>query len=316
MTLDGFIKKAKEVHGDKYDYSKVEYKNSKTKVCIICPIHGEFFQTPYNHLKGFGCSKCGHEKTSSAKTSNTSTFIEKAMSVHNDKYDYSKTNYINTKTKVCIICPEHGEFWQTPSTHLSGGGCWKCGLQRISNVRKYTTEKFIEKAKKIHGDKYDYSKVDYVDSKTKVCIICPKHGEFWQTPNNHINGLGCAECGHEYKSLFEEDVFSKLKELNIRMIRQKTFDWLKYRTNMFLDFYLPDYNIAIEVQGEQHYKPSDFFGGEETFVNQQKRDKKKFDLCKKHNIKIFYLRNRNKYNLNEIMQYINETTIKEAKNST
>ena len=273
MTLDGFIKKAKEVHGDKYDYSKVEYKNSKTKVCIICPIHGEFFQTPYNHLKGFGCSKCGHEKTSSAKTSNTSTFIEKAMSVHNDKYDYSKvnyvksnekvciicprhgefwqtpnkhlsgngcpkcaretlwnkrgrvttenfiekakkvhgdkydyskTNYINTKTKVCIICPEHGEFWQNPSTHLSGGGCWKCGLQRISNVRKYTTEKFIEKAKKIHGDKYDYSKVDYVDSKTKVCIICPKHGEFWQTPNNHINGLGCAECGHEYKSLFEE----------------------------------------------------------------------------------------------------------------
>ena len=367
----------KEIHGDKYDYSKVEYKKSKEKVCIICPIHGEFWQIPYSHLKGFGCCKCGHEKTNFSKFSNTNTFIEKARKIHGNKYDYSKVEYIDSKTKVCIICPEHGEFWQTPNkhlcgngcqkcaretlwdkrgristkafiekaikihgnkynyskveykgaktnvciicpehgefwqtptSHLNGSGCWKCGIERMSNIHRYTTEKFIEKAKQVHGGKYDYSKVEYINNHTKVCIICPKHGEFWQTPNNHINGLGCSQCGKENKSIFEEIVFEELKKLNVKIDRQKTFDWLKYRSNLFLDFYLPDYNAAVEVQGEQHYEPIDFFGGEETFIQQQKRDKKKFKLCEKHGIKMFYVRNRNKFNLNEVINYINETS--------
>lgn len=106
----------------------------------------------------------------------------KAKAIHGNKYDYSKVNYVNTKEKVCIICPTHGEFWQRPNGHLNGLGCDKCG-----KTYSYTTEEFIEKAKQIHGNKYDYSKVKYINAQTKVCIICPIHGEFWQTPYKHLN---------------------------------------------------------------------------------------------------------------------------------
>ena len=122
-------------------------------------------------------------------------FIEKAKAVHGDKYDYSKVNYVDAITKVCIICPEHGEFWQTPNMHINDkNGCKLCGIKNRSNKRKKTTEQFIEKARKIHGNKYDYSKVNYVNSQEKVGIMCPKHGEFWQNPRKHLSGCGCSKC--------------------------------------------------------------------------------------------------------------------------
>ena len=188
-TKEEFIAKAKLVHGDKYDYSKVEYVGALTKVCIICPKHGEFCQEANSHLRGQGCPKCKSKK----QTCTTDEFIAKAKKIHGDKYDYSKVNYVNNYTKVCIICHEHGEFWQTPGAHLRGQGCPKCK----SKKQTCTTDEFIAKAKKIHGDKYDYSKVEYVNRKTKVCIICPKHGEFWQTPSAHLRGQGCPKCGIE-----------------------------------------------------------------------------------------------------------------------
>ncbi len=189
-----FIQKAKKVHGDKYDYSKVEYVDNVTNVCIICPEHGEFFQRPNNHLNGCGCPECGKIKISTKNTFDKNTFIQKAKKVHGDKYDYSKVEYINSNTKVCIICPEHGEFWQNPASHLRGNGCPKCGFKLISINNSLSQEEFIQKAKKVHGDKYDYSKVEYINNSTNVCIICPEHGEFFQRPSNHLNGCGCPKC--------------------------------------------------------------------------------------------------------------------------
>jgi len=198
-TTEEFIAEAHKVHGDKYDYSKVEYVNNKTKVCIICPEHGEFWQTPANHLQGQTCLKC------SGKSKRTvEDFIAEARKVHGNKYDYSKVKYVNSATKVCIICPEHGEFWQTPSNHLNGVECLKCSVIHVHNKQKSTTEDFITKAKEVHGDKYDYSKVNYVNSKTKVCIICSEHGEFWQTPLNHLYGQGCPKCSGSVKKTTEE----------------------------------------------------------------------------------------------------------------
>ena len=190
------------MHGDKYDYSKVDYKNNSTKICIVCPEHGEFWQYPNNHLSGNGCPKC----TSNERKS-TEKFIEDARKVHGDKYDYSKVDYKNNVTKVCIICPKHGEFLQTPLAHLNGSGCSDCAMEG----RHGTTEQFIEKARKVHGDKYDYSKVEFKDSTTKVCIICPKHGEFWQSPNNHLNGRGCQKCIGRDKTT--DDFIEQLKEV-------------------------------------------------------------------------------------------------------
>ena len=183
MNTQEFIEKAKKIHGDKYDYSKVEYKGAHTKVCIICPEHGEFCIRVSHFLAGHRCPKCaGNAKLT------TDEFIKKAREIHGDKYDYSKVEYKNYDTKVCIICPKHGEFWQIPRYHLNGKGCPKCA----GNIR-LTTEEFIRRAKEVHGDKYDYSKVEYVNSQTKVCIICPEHGEFWTFPNNHLK-CECPKC--------------------------------------------------------------------------------------------------------------------------
>ena len=212
MTTEEFIKKAREVHGDKYDYSKVEYVGTNTKVCLICPEHGEFWQIPLSHLQGCGCPKCANNVQLTADD-----FIRKAREIHGDKYDYSKVRYISTNKKVCIICPEHGEFWQTPSNHLSGKGCAKC-----ANNVQLTTEEFIRKAREVHGDKYDYSKVEYVNANTKVCIICPKHGEFWQTLGQHIRQKqGCPKCGMESmlnwqknRKMTTEEFISRAKEVH------------------------------------------------------------------------------------------------------
>lgn len=297
LTTNDFISKAKQVHGNKYDYSKVEYINKKTKVCIICPIHGEFWQTPDSHANGRrGCPKCGTEflndlQKEKAKLS-SKTFEEKSRMVHGNKYDYSKANYKNALTKVDLICPNHGVFSIRPNDHLNGCGCPKCGIESRSKKNALTTEEFINKAKEIHGDKYDYSKVEYINNHTKVCIICPKHGEFWQTPTKHLYYQGCPKCS---ESFLEEKVRSWLEKRKIEYIYQKTFKWLINERPMYLDFYLPKYNIGIECQGLQHYKPVDFANkGEEwaldTFQKNKKRDTIKKTLCNENGVKLIYFK--------------------------
>ena len=260
---------AKKVHGDKYDYSKVEYVNNRAKICIICPIHGEFWQRPYSHLQGFGCKKCN------GNVYDTTTFVNRAKEVHGDKYDYSKVEYTHSKKEVCIICPKHGEFWQTPTVHLKGGNCPNC-------IKENKINDFLEQSKIIHNNKYDYSKVEYVDSTTKVCIICPKHGEFWQRPFSHINGNGCPMCK---ESLLEEEINSFFDKMSFIVERQKRFNWLGLQS---LDFYLPEYNVAVECQGIQHFDIVKNWGGNKKLKHQKELDKNKKELCKEHNVKILY----------------------------
>ena len=211
-----FIENARIKHKDKYDYSKVKYVNNHTKVCIICPEHGEFWQTPSSHLHGCGCPKCGRLRTIKSKTNNVSNFIAKSVTIHGNKYDYSKVEYTNNSTKVCIICPEHGEFWQTPRSHLQGKGCPLCANKKISNSRHSNTELFIKKSKQIHGNFYDYHKTMYIDCHHKVCIICPKHGEFWQVASYHLSGRGCPICAKEKISLKQK----RSKEEFIKLAKQ------------------------------------------------------------------------------------------------
>ena len=285
QTKEDFIKKAILIHEDKYDYSKVEYINSQTKVCIICPEHGEFWQTPGNHIYGNGCPKC------SGKNKTTENFIQESIKIHENKYDYSKTQYKGIFNKVTIICPEHGEFLQTPHSHLRGNGCPKCFYDREQNINKICREFFKEKAMKIHGNKYDYSKVEYINSQTKVCIICPKHGEFWQTPNKHLNGQGCPICK---ESSLEEKVRVLFEFNNIYFEKEKRFE----NYNRIYDFYIPDKKIIIECQGVQHFKSIDYFSS--NLDEQIKIDEDKFNWCIKNNLKILYL---TEYNCKKIIPY-------------
>lgn len=198
MDNKSFIEKAREIHGDKYDYSKVKYVNNSTKVEIVCPKHGSFWMTPKNHLGcKQGCRKCWIERNKFVKHSpkaykDKESFIERARKVHGDKYDYSLVEYKGYATNVKIICPEHGIFEQMPTAHVTrGSGCPKCAAERLSRDHAKTTEKFILQALELHGDKFDYSRVNYINKETPVEIICPKHGSFFQKPKVHLMGSGC-----------------------------------------------------------------------------------------------------------------------------
>ena len=231
MNTEEFINKANKVHNGKYDYSKVEYVNAKTKVCIICPEHGEFWQTPNNHLSGKGCALCANENKLHLYNKSNDKFISEAQMIHYDKYDYSKVEYVNAKTKVCIICPEHGEFWQTPHNHLQGQGCPKC-----SPTLKLNKDVFIENSNKKHNGKYDYSKVKYINNRTKVCIICPEHGEFWQTPSNHMYGYGCAKCANSLNAenhTSNTDIFiEKAKLIHLNKYDYSKVKYINNRTKV------------------------------------------------------------------------------------
>ena len=291
LTTEEFITKARKIHGDKYDYSKVEYINNLTKVCIICPIHGEFWQTPNRHLSGCNCPFCSHQSFKDTKES----FIEKARKIHGDKYDYSKVEYVNSHTKVCLTCPKHGEFWMAPTNHLRNRGCPKCKNELIATLNSSNTLEFIAKARKIHGDKYDYSKVEYIKNYIKVCIICPTHGEFWQTPHMHLHGHGCPICNESH---LKNEIRMLLNNKKIEFDAQKRFEWLGRQS---LDFYIPKYKIAIECQGEQHFVKIKMFNKKRTLKEIVSQDFKKNNLCKLNNVKILY------YTSDGIIQKIRDT---------
>lgn len=152
LTNQEFIEKSRAIHGDKYDYSKVEYNGNRLPVTIICPEHGEFQQIAGEHLRGRGCTKCAGREIL-----NENDFLQKAHEIHGDRFDYSKTVYKDSKSRFTVICKEHGEFQTTLRDHLRYGGCPVC--KREKRVRRIYKEEFISKASLIHGNKYDYSKV-------------------------------------------------------------------------------------------------------------------------------------------------------------
>lgn len=288
VTTESFIKCAREIHGNKYDYSKVTYSKAREKVIIICPKHGDFNQTPNSHLNGCGCPKCIHEQVGIKCRITKEHFIEKSKKVHGDKYDYSKVVYTTNNEKVEIICPVHGSFYQFPGNHYRCG-CPLCKGDKISKSKTRTKEDFISRAKIIHGDLYDYSKVVYINSVTPVDIICKKHNTiFKQAPANHLQGEGCPLCR---SSKLEGLVREALTNDNINFEEQKTWDWLIYKSHQFVDFYLPDYKIIIECQGIQHFEKVSFFGGIDELQETIVRDKNKLKLCNEHGLTIMYISN-------------------------
>lgn len=362
-NINCFIEKSKEYHSNKYDYSKFNFINMSTEGLIICPIHGEFLQSPKDHLRTKGCKKC------SGKTKLTNEeFIEKANKVHNYKYNYSKSIYINKKTKIIItcsthgdftqtpddhcnkpagcpkckidkliirnsytfedflnlaskqfglkfeylpetyerynssmyiICPIHGKFEQTPSNHLASlEGCPICGRERANKSESDTLEIFLEKATKTHGNLYDYSKVVYTKSINKVIIICKEHGEFEQIANAHIGGQKCPKCNLKSQTKLFEKLKKSFPSLNILYeVGKKHITWIGKQR---FDIYIPDYNIAVEYNGKQHYDPVSIFGGELGFKITQERDEMKRQKCKDNECTLFEVRydyKENDYNI-------------------
>lgn len=275
-----FIEKALKVHKGLYSYEKIRYINNKTKIEITCKIHGSFWQLPYNHLQSKGCPKCKFNKLATNTRLSKSEFINKSIEKHGNKYNYDKVIYKNTRTKVRIICPEHGEFEQLPLNHFRHG-CKECSCIERSNKQAKTNKQFIEKAIEIHGNRYDYTKVNYKNAHSKISIICRTHGFFKQTPNSHLRGRGCRKCkggkGHpnygkstipcSYCGTYKGTIFRSLPEL-FWMIKcdKECIKYLgidepglrqKWQVEIYIgnkpgtycaDFYLEETNEIIEIK--------------------------------------------------------------------
>ncbi len=276
-TTEEFILDAKKVHGDKYDYSKFKYEHSrKTKSIIICSNHGEFLQNANQHLQGKACIKCGRERRAKNATKTTEEFIKQANEKHNNKYDYSKFKYVHNKKQAIIICPDHGEFLQEPRNHLYENGCPSC-----AHNKKSTTEEFIIKSKKVHGDKYNYSLVEYVSCMEKVKIICPDHGEFLMEPRCHSSlSQGCSLCFNKTEAKLKK----WLEELYPNdVLYQFAPKWCKNKkTNRYLrfDFLIKSKKLIIEVDGKQHFEVVEYFNN--NVEKRVKRDKYKMEKANKN----------------------------------
>ena len=272
LSTEKFIIKANNVHNNFYIYPRTDYTGNKNKVIITCPIHGDFLQTPNNHLTGQSCPRCSRDSLSFT----TEEFIKKAVDIHGNDYTYPRTKYTGSNNKVIINCPIHGAFEQKAASHLEGKKCKKCSNNLLSINTRSTLKEFIRKARLIHDDKYDYSKVIYVNKRTKIIIVCPTHGEFLQTPEGHLNSRGCYRCSESHG---EKHISTILNKYNIRYIREYKIPEYRYK----YDFYLPDYDIYIEYHGEQHYKENKFFGGKKALKYIQRNDKTKIELIKRFN---------------------------------
>lgn len=278
LTTSEFIKKATEKHGDKYDYSKVEYIGNAVPVTIVCRDHGEFSQTPNVHLKPCNCPQCA-----GAGKKTQEIFIQQAIKVHGNKYNYDKVCYKRDDKKVIIICSKHGEFSQVANSHLQGRGCNICARE-LREV-PISQDVFLKKASLKHQEFYDYSKVVYVGCRKKIIIVCPVHGEFTMQPYLHLYGQGCKKCRLKEQAKIFTLLTEEFPTLEVRW--EARLDWLKGQR---FDIYIPSVNTAIEYNGRQHYEAIEYMGGEEQLKLTQDRDSLKREKCLQNNCELYELK--------------------------
>lgn len=259
-TQGDIINSFKEKHGDKFDYSKVKYINIDTKVCVLCSVHGEFFVSPYSHIKGIGCSKCWQERRKAGvlkgrkahwvKSFSKEEFVAKAMEIHGDKYTYDKTEYKTSKAKVCITCPTHGDFYQSPNHFIRDGGCTMCKKEIVKSTPTISNEFFKERVKSIHGESLIFDKTNYLRSRIAVTVTCPIHGDFNIKPSYLLGKVGCRKCSSE-----------KLVESFIQKSTQRYGDKFDYSK---LNYVNKDTKVSIicKEHGEFLITPSNHLTGQ------------------------------------------------------
>lgn len=276
LEWEKIVRRSSEKHNNKYSYTIQDYKNGKCKIEIFCRSHGNFKQSIESHLNGRGCPKCANNIKYTI-----STLIEKINSIHGDKYTYDFEGFKNNESLININCKMHGSFRMKVSNHLHGQECKYC------SHTVYTNEEFLERCSNLHNNYYDYRLVEYKNYKSKISIICPKHGIFVQNARTHFRGHGCPSCK---LSKGEIKIKGILVEKNINFEKQKKFEKCYYKEKLSFDFYLPDFNVCLEYDGYQHFNSVEFFGGEESFEKQKIRDIIKDNYCLNNNIKLYRIR--------------------------
>lgn len=288
MKQINFIKKSILKHGNKYDYSLVNYINTKTKIKIICPEHGVFEQRPDTHLVSKTPCKICSDNNKKLKNDDFIKIIKRKLG---NKYDYSLFEYKDYNTKIKIICPEHGVFEKHPKHLKNGNGCPTCSKIKADNNQRKSIEKLINDFKRTHKNKYIYNldKINYINTYTPICITCRIHGDFNQIPRDHIRGQGCPYCK---ESKGERLISNTLTDMNIKFEREKIFnDCLSLKGYpLKYDFYLLEHNIIIEYDGLQHYKTNEYFGGYNGLLERIRNDRIKNEYCIENNIKLIRIK--------------------------
>lgn len=274
IARDKFIKEANNIHNNKYDYSKSNYKSAKENIIIICLIHGEFEQSPNKHLCGNGCRKCANDKIKERMSIPWNIYMEDLHKIHNNKYDYSKVIWKGVDIDIIVICPIHGDFEIRPADHKRGRECQKCSKETHIQYNKLDTEEFIKKSIEIWGNKYNYSKTNYIDSNNKVIIICDKHGEFEQLPSNHYK-YGCGNCGYEQnmRNIKLKEECKNNFEIKANKIHNNTYD---YSRANYIDV-VTKLIVICKKHGDFNISPSNHLRGKGCSKCVNKTEQKLYD---------------------------------------
>lgn len=285
LGLAGFIAQARRVHGGRYEYPTQDYSGNKTKVRILCPDHGEYWQTPNSHLNGRGCPECANDlkrQRNKAVSLQTLRELPARLAAGNANWTYDFTTFTGMNRHLRAHCSIHGEFHAAPNNILRNSGCAKCGVdkhQQFAESRKLTTEEWVARAKKQHGDKYDYADSVYVGAETRTSVRCRTHGVFYTTTDHIYQATGCPKCSH-HLSRGEDAVFRFLSNLTTAEQRNRTV--LKPKE---LDIYLPEAKMAVEYCGEFWHSHGD---AEDERKNKLKHFQKYAD-CKAQGIRLITL---------------------------
>lgn len=360
MTTDQFIERARERYGDRFAYDRCAYKNMKTHVCITCPEHGDvmvhpefflvkarhgcpdcsslhpkkppqyttdsliakykaiwgeefdysevvyeawekkvkirhrecgrvFWQVPGSHFK-YGCQKCSAIRRGKATSQrHGNNFVARAQEIHGDRYCYDAVDFVDMRSKVAIRCPEHNlTFYTAPFNHLHPErptGCPECGREKQASLSSMGAAEFARQAQEMHGSQHEYDLVEYVNNREKVPIRCVNHGVFMQTPGAHLSGSGCPLC---VGSRMEKRIALLLRRWGVSYVAQHSFSDCRRAHPLPFDFAIlsTDGNLCgvIEYQGDQHFRPVDYFGGQKGFLYRQQNDKIKHDYCHERGI--------------------------------
>lgn len=273
VSIENWKERCNKKHNNKYDYSKVNFSHLSDIITIICPKHGEFNKVASLHLKS-GCLRCSNNRKFHIDD------VKELLSTNKFFDILPFSNYLGNRQKINVLCKDKGHISIKSIHHLLSNNV-NCSI--CSKKYKQNKEEWIEMCNNVHNNKYNYFLADYVNVNSKVNIICPIHGEFRQLAFSHKNGSGCRKCN---KSIGENIISEILHKHKIRNEEQKTFSNLKYKSNLYFDFYLPEYNLCIEFDGLQHSKAYYFFGGEDGLNERIKRDEMKNKYCIENSIRL------------------------------
>jgi hypothetical protein len=263
-----------------------EYVNANTNIMHHCLIHNVFWETkPYRVLEGHGCKKCRIEKFKMSNTKTQDEYIEE-VKLKNPNIEVIG-EYVDARTKILHKCLTHNVIWNaSPTNILKGCGCHECLKEKIGSKNGVSHNEYLAKLLNINPNVVALE--EYINTETKIKHKCQICGHEWKVkPGNILAGKGCPKCNESHG---EKNISNYLNMNNITYIPQYTFDDCKDKRKLPFDFYLPELNICIEYDGEQHFKVVDHFGGKEGLKIRQLHDQMKTDYCKNNNISLLRIK--------------------------